>query len=56
MINAHSVNVLAKNSLAPASANATLLPDEIGVYCMCHGHLEQIGPEIVGWRSGGVLK
>lgn len=38
MINAHSVNVVANNSLVPVSANATLLPEEIGVYCMCHGH------------------
>jgi hypothetical protein len=32
------------------------LPDEVGVYFMRNGQLTQMEPEIVGWKTGGVIK
>jgi hypothetical protein len=41
--------------VAPLAKNADL-PDEIGVYVRRHGELIAIEPEIVNWRTGGVIK
>jgi len=32
------------------------LPEEVGVYIMRNGQLTQMEPEIVGWKTGGVMK
>lgn len=32
------------------------LPTEIGVYVKNHGHWDEVAPEIVYWKTGGVLK
>jgi hypothetical protein len=32
------------------------LPNEVGVYVLIHGKLNEVEPEIVGWQTGGVLK
>lgn len=38
------------------SASPSGLPDEVGVYLRQNGELVTINPEIVNWRTGGVLK
>ena len=55
MVNAHPVGASSRNSATPIATNGAV-PEEIGVYCVHHGQLEQMDPEIVGWKTGGVLK
>ncbi len=46
-------------SNSPGAANATdaaAFPDEIGIYVRLEGKLVEVQPEIVSWRTGGVLK
>lgn len=37
-------------------AESAQFPDEVGVYEVVHGKLVAIEPEIVNWRTGGVIK
>jgi len=55
MVNAHPVTA-PKDSIAPIATNEGAVPEEIGVYFVRHGQLEQMDPEIVGWKTGGVVK
>ena len=41
---------------AQAVASTVVVPAEVGVFLMQHQKLVAIEPEIVNWRSGGVLK
>jgi hypothetical protein len=43
------------NVAAPAPANPDI-PEDIGVYIKLRGKLSEVTPEVVGWKSGGVLK
>lgn len=42
--------------LAPATAAPAVVPSEIGVYVKKDGGWSEILPEVVNWKSGGVLK
>lgn len=56
MVNAHPPSAASKDFNAPVAANEGAVPDEIGVYCVRNGRPEQMDPEIVGWKTGGVVK
>ncbi len=45
----------AASAAAPAPANPDI-PDDIGIYLKVRGKLVDVVPEVVGWKSGGVLK
>jgi hypothetical protein len=45
----------AASATAAAAANPDV-PDDIGVYIKVRGKLVEVTPEVVGWKSGGVLK
>ena len=45
----------AASGAAPAAANPDL-PEDIGVYLKVRGKLTEVTPEVVGWKTGGVLK
>jgi hypothetical protein len=47
--------VLEVRPLAPAKAEPTL-PEEIGVYAKQRGEWNEVLPEIVNWKTGGVVK
>ncbi len=40
----------------PPPAQTTYVPEEIGLYVFEHGRWNPIEPEIVNWKTGGVLK
>ena len=40
---------------APAPANPDL-PDDVGIYIKVRGKLNEVSPEVVGYKSGGALK
>jgi hypothetical protein len=39
----------------PVAANPDV-PDDIGVYILVRGKLSEVNPEVVGWKTGGVMK
>ncbi len=41
---------------APPSAVNNGLPEEVGVYVMLKGKMTEVEPEIVGWKTGGLMK
>ena len=41
---------------AQPAAQPTYVPEEIGVYVFEHGRWNPIEPEVVSWKTGGVLK
>jgi hypothetical protein len=45
----------AASAAAPAAANPDV-PEDIGVYIKVRGKLVDVVPEVVGWKTGGVLK
>jgi hypothetical protein len=45
----------APSAAAPAPANPDL-PDDVGVYIKVRGKLNEVRPEVVGYKSGGVMK
>lgn len=45
----------AASAAAPAPANPDL-PDDVGIYIKVRGKLNEVNPEVVGFKSGGVLK
>lgn len=45
----------APSAAAPSPANPDV-PEDIGVYIRARGKLSEVTPEVVGWKSGGVLK
>jgi hypothetical protein len=45
----------APSAAAPAAANPDV-PEDIGVYIRVRGKLAEVTPEVVGWKTGGVLK
>jgi hypothetical protein len=57
------INPKATAAPAPAAAVAAItppvnpdLPDDVGVYIKVRGKLTEVSPEIVGYKSGGVMK
>ena len=54
MINPKVVAPTATPAATPV-ANADL-PDDVGVYIKVRGKLNEVTPEVVGWKTGGVLK
>jgi hypothetical protein len=40
----------------PQVAKSAEIPDEIGIYLRTNGKLVSIDPEVVSWRTGGVVK
>jgi hypothetical protein len=50
------VNPKAAAAAPAAAAPASEWPEEVGVYAYVQGKLVEVMPEIVNWRSGGVLK
>lgn len=46
----------APTAAAPAAAANPDVPEDIGVYIRVRGKLAEVTPEVVGWKSGGVLK
>jgi hypothetical protein len=44
----------ASKEASPLSASA--LPEEVGVYVLLEGKLVEVQPEIVTWRTGGLIK
>jgi len=56
MINPKAAAVTPATSAGmPAVANPDL-PDDVGVYLRAEGKLKEVAPEVVGYKSGGVLK
>ncbi len=56
MINPKAVPAAsAPSATAPALANPDL-PDDVGVYIKVRGKLNEVTPEVVGYKTGGVLK
>jgi hypothetical protein len=45
-----------KPAAAALATVASEWPDEVGVYAYVKGKLVEVTPEVVNWRSGGVLK
>ncbi len=45
----------AANGAAPAAANPDV-PDDMGVYLRERSKLVEVTPEVVGWKTGGMLK
>jgi hypothetical protein len=45
----------APSAAAPAPANPDL-PDDVGLYIKIRGKLNEVTPEVVGYKTGGVLK
>src|SRR5919109_272077 len=49
-----------KAAAAPAASNAAApnpdVPEDIGVYLRDRGKLVEVTPEVVGWKTGGMLK
>jgi hypothetical protein len=43
------------NVAAPTPTNSDL-PDDVGVYIKARGKLNEVSPEVVGYKSGGVMK
>jgi hypothetical protein len=41
---------------APAAVANPDVPEDIGVYIRVRGKLSEVNPEVVGWKTGGVLK
>lgn len=58
MINPHSTPAAggSANSLVSSVHDTGVLPEEVGVYFTRNGQLIQMEPEIVGWKTGGVMK
>jgi hypothetical protein len=56
------INPKAVVAAAPAVSQPTVppanpdLPEDVGVYLKRYGKLVEVDPEVVGWRSGGVMK
>lgn len=55
MINPKAAAVPATPTATAPAANAEV-PEDIGVYILARGKLAEVTPEVVGWKSGGVLK
>ncbi len=56
MINPKAVPAAsAPSATAPALVNPDL-PDDVGVYIKVRGKLNEVTPEVVGYKTGGVLK
>jgi len=53
--NPPSASPVAVPARALAPSKSTDLPDEVGMYLRQQGNLVTIDPEIVNWRTGGVL-
>jgi len=45
----------APSAAAPVAANPDI-PEDMGVYIKVRGKLVEVTPEVVGWKTGGVLK
>jgi hypothetical protein len=43
------------SAAAPAPANPDM-PDDVGIYIKARGKLKEVTPEVVGYKTGGVLK
>ena len=57
MITPHSTPALGVGTTSAKSAHDSgQWPEEVGVYFMRNGQLTQMEPEIVGWKTGGVMK
>jgi hypothetical protein len=57
MINPHpAINAVDRAPSATEAAKEDGLPDEIGVYVALDGKVSEVEPEIVNWKTGGVLK
>jgi hypothetical protein len=50
-----SATPAAGSGVAPAPANPDI-PEDIGVYMRERGKLLEVTPEVVGWKTGGMLK
>jgi len=53
MINPKAISSAA--SAAAPTANPDL-PDDVGLYIKVRGKLQEMSPEVVGWKTGGALK
>jgi len=56
MINPKAVAVPATPIVAAAPAANSDLPDDVGVYINVRGKLTEVSPEVVGYKTGGVMK
>ena len=55
MINPKPALAPASTGTSPSAANPDV-PDDVGVYIKIRGKLKEVAPEVVGYKSGGVLK
>lgn len=57
MINAHPP-ATGEHASANLKENAekNQIPEEVGIYFLHSGELQELDPEIVGWQTGGVMK
>jgi hypothetical protein len=56
MINPKAVVAPATPMVAAAPAANPDLPDDVGVYISVRGKLTEVSPEVVGYKTGGVMK
>jgi hypothetical protein len=56
MINPKTVVVPATPIVAAVPAANPDLPDDVGVYISVRGKLTEVSPEVVGYKTGGVMK